>query len=74
LWIAYAKASLHDPSAAQLALNTIKPEDNNPVIGVITHLVRARMAADAGDGLRDWSGSQIAYANAVVLAPDLPAA
>jgi tetratricopeptide (TPR) repeat protein len=52
LWIAYAEASLHDPSAAQLALKTIKPDDKNPAVGAMTHLVLGRLAADAGDTKR----------------------
>jgi tetratricopeptide (TPR) repeat protein len=131
---------LHDSTAAELVLKTIKEDPNDPTIAALTHFVHGRLAADAGDTDRaaseleafgvafsdpvissnypgyqcwiapaeeaakhpgkadailqsagsfvdcyrfradildsrgDWSGAQKAYADAVALAPDLPAA
>jgi tetratricopeptide (TPR) repeat protein len=131
---------LHDPTAAELALQTTKEDATDPTITAITHFVRGRLAADAGDILKaasemdafgiafsdpavstqypgyncwiapaeeaaghpekadavlktggtfvdcyrlrgdildhrgDWAAAQKAYADAVALAPDLPAA
>jgi tetratricopeptide (TPR) repeat protein len=133
-------ARLHDSEAAELALKTTKDAAGDLTIGAMTHFVRGRLAAEAGDAsaaasemeafgidyanpaestnnpgyncwiapaeeeagrpgkadevLRtggsfvdcyrfradilasrgDWDGAQKAYAQAVALAPDLPAA
>ncbi|HSY08378.1 MAG TPA: hypothetical protein VK820_07570 [Steroidobacteraceae bacterium] len=138
--IADIRARLHDPQAADLALKTTKEDPHDPTIGALTHFVRGRLAAEAGDvagatmemeafgsdyanpavssnnpgyhcwiapaeeaaghpdkadavlktggtfvdcyrfradilaGRGDWLGAQKAYADAVALAPDLPAA
>jgi tetratricopeptide (TPR) repeat protein len=138
--IADIEARLHDPEAADLALKTTKEDPHDPTIPAMTHVVRGRMAAEAGDAARaamemeafgaayanpavssnspgyncwiapaeeaaghpdkadavlktggtfvdcyrfradiladrgDWPGAQKAYADAVALAPDLPAA
>jgi tetratricopeptide (TPR) repeat protein len=138
--IADVRARLHDPAAADLALKTAKDDPHDPTIAAMTHFVRGRLAADAGDaalaatemeafgaayadpavssnypgyncwiataeeaaghpgkadavlktagtfvdcyrfradildGRGDWVGAQKAYADAVALAPDLPAA
>jgi tetratricopeptide (TPR) repeat protein len=138
--IADIHARLHDPEAAELALKTTKEDPHDPTIGALTHFVRGRLAAEAGDAARaatemeafgaayqdpavsssypgyncwiapaeeaaghpdkadallmtagtfvdcyrfradfldrrgDWVGAQKAYADAVALAPDLPAA
>jgi Tetratricopeptide repeat len=138
--IADIEARLHDPEAADLALKTTKEDPHDPTIPAVTHFVRGRLAAEAGDvtgaamqmeaygaayadpavssnnpgyncwiapaeeaaghpdkadavlktagtfvdcyrfhadilGDRgDWPGAQKAYADAVALAPDLPAA
>ncbi|GAC1672937.1 MAG: hypothetical protein NVS9B2_21150 [Steroidobacteraceae bacterium] len=138
--IADIQARLHDPEAAELALKTTKQDPNDPSIAAMTHFVRGRLAAEAGDSARaaaemeafgtanadpavssnypgyscwiapaeeaaghpdkadailksagtfvdcyrfradlldgrgDWPGAQKAYADAVTLAPDLPAA
>jgi tetratricopeptide (TPR) repeat protein len=134
------QARLHDPNAAELALQTTKEDAKDPTIAAITHFVRGRLAADAGEALKaasemdafgtafsdpavssqypgyncwiapaeeaaghpekadavlktggtyvdcyrfrgdildqrgDWPSAQKAYARAVALAPDLPAA
>jgi tetratricopeptide (TPR) repeat protein len=131
---------MHDPEAADLALKTTKEDAHDPTIAAMAHIVRGRLAAEAGDaataliemeaygaayadpavsssnagyncwiapaeeaaghpdradavlksagtfidcyrfradildGRGDWSGAQKAYADAVALAPDLPAA
>jgi tetratricopeptide (TPR) repeat protein len=138
--IADIQARLHDPEAAELALKTTIQDPRDPTIGALTHFVRGRLAAEAGDaagaatemeafgaaypepavvanypgyncwiapaeeaaghpdradavlktagtfvdcyrfradildGRGDWVRAQKAYADAVALAPDLPAA
>jgi tetratricopeptide (TPR) repeat protein len=138
--IADVEARLHDSVSAELTLQTTKAEATNPNVAAMTHFVRGRLAAEAGDVLRaatemeafgtayadptvssnfpgyscwiapaeeaaghpdkadailkaagtfvdcyrfradildgrsDWPGAQKAYADAVALAPDLPAA
>jgi tetratricopeptide (TPR) repeat protein len=138
--IADVQARLHDPEAAELVLKTTKEDPHDPSIAAMTHFVRGRLAAEAGDTARaaaeleafgtvdadpavstqypgyncwiapaeeaaghpdkadallktagtfvdcyrfradildgrgDWPGAQMAYADAVALAPDLPAA
>jgi len=138
--IADIQARLHNPEAADLALKTTKEDPHDPTIAAMTHYVRGRLAAEAGDTARaalemeaygaayadpavssnnpgyncwiapaeeaaghpdkadavlktagtfvdcyrfradildgrgDWPGAQKAYAEAVALAPDLPAA
>ena len=138
--IADVQARLHDSQAGELSLKTTKEDPNDPTIGALTHFVRGRLAAEAGDvsgavaemeafrtayadpvvssnypgytcwiapaeaaaghpdkadavlktagryvdcyrfrgdildGRGDWAGAQQAYADAVALAPDLPAA
>jgi tetratricopeptide (TPR) repeat protein len=137
--IATVQAWLHDPAAAELALQTTRPDVRDPTIAAVTHFVRGILAAEAGDSARavsemepflaaysdpavswfnygnhcwvapieeaaghpdkadavlktggtfvdcyrfrgdildgrgDWPGAQKAYAEAVALAPDLPA-
>jgi tetratricopeptide (TPR) repeat protein len=131
---------LHDLVAADIALQTVKPDPADASIAVLSHFLRGRLAAEAGDtahaaaeleafgalfvnpsvtfnfpgfpcwiapaeeaaghpdkadavlksagtfvdcyrfrgdildGRGDWAGAQKAYAEAVALAPDLPAA
>ncbi len=138
--IADIQARLHDLEAADLALKTTKEDPHDPSIAAMTHFVRGRLAAEAGDvagaatemeafgsayadpavssttpgyncwialaeeaaghpdkadallktagtfvdcyrfrgdildGRGDWPDAQKAYADAVALAPDLPAA
>jgi tetratricopeptide (TPR) repeat protein len=140
LSIADIYVRMHDPGAADLTLKTMKEDPRDPMIGAISHFVRGRLAADAGDVARagtemeafaaaytdpnvsanypgyqcwvapaedaagrpakadallaaagsyvdcyrfradildargDWGGAQQAYAEALALAPDLPAA
>ena len=130
---------LHDMQAAELSLKTTKKDPHDPTIAAMSHFVRGRIAAEAGDAARaameleafgvayadpavssnnpsyqcwiapaeeaaghpdkadallksagnfvdcyrfradilegrgDWPGAQKAYADAVALAPDLPA-
>jgi tetratricopeptide (TPR) repeat protein len=40
---------LHDPVAAELALQTTKEDANDPTIAAIAHFVRGRLASEAGD-------------------------
>jgi tetratricopeptide (TPR) repeat protein len=138
--IAEIHALMHEPEAADLALKTTKEDAHDPTIAAMAHIVRGRLAAEAGDaataltemeayaaayadpavsssnagyncwiapaeeaaghpdradavlksagtfvdcyrfradildGRGDWSGAQKAYADAVALAPHLPAA
>jgi tetratricopeptide (TPR) repeat protein len=133
--IADLGARLHDPEAAELALQTMTDDPKDPDVIANTHKVEGRLAADAGDAARavsemeafgpmcthwcpgtrcwiapaeetagnpekadavlktggtfvdcyrfradildhrgDWTAAQKAYADAVALAPDLPAA
>jgi tetratricopeptide (TPR) repeat protein len=139
LAIADVQMRLHDPETAERALKTMKEDPHDPTIAAITHFVRGRIAAEAGeaaraateleafgvsyadpnvssnypgyqcwiapaeeaaghpdktdgllksagtlvdcyrfradilDGRNDWPAAQKAYAEAVALAPDLPA-
>jgi tetratricopeptide (TPR) repeat protein len=50
--IADIYARLHDPEAAELTLKTTKEDPHDPTIGVLTHFVRGRLAAEAGDAAR----------------------
>jgi len=43
------EARLHDPVAAELALQTTKEDAKDPTIAAIAHFVRGRLAAEAGD-------------------------
>jgi tetratricopeptide (TPR) repeat protein len=138
--IADISVRLHDPAAAQMALQTIKPDPADKTTAAMVQFVRGRLAAEAGDavgsvtameafqtaqtnpavssqypgylcwvapaeeaaghpekadlllktagtfvdcyrfradilvGRADWTGAQKTYADAVSLAPDLPAA
>ncbi len=47
--IADIQARLHDPQAADLALKTTKEDPHDPTIAAMTHNVRGRLAAEAGD-------------------------
>jgi len=47
--IADIHARLHDPEAAELALKTTQDDPHDPTIGAMTHFVRGRLAAEAGD-------------------------
>ncbi len=47
--IADIQARLHDPEAADLALKTTKEDPHDPTIAAMTHFVRGRLAAEAGD-------------------------
>jgi len=68
--IADIQARLHDPEAAELTLKTTKEDPNDPTIGAMTHFVRGRLAAEAGDvpsAAREMEAFAAAYAN-----PTLP--
>jgi tetratricopeptide (TPR) repeat protein len=47
--IADIQARLHDPEAAELAIKTTKEDPHDPTIAAMTHFVRGRLAAEAGD-------------------------
>ena len=40
---------MHDSEAAELALKTTQDDPHDPTIGAMTHFVRGRLAAEAGD-------------------------
>jgi tetratricopeptide (TPR) repeat protein len=50
--IADVQARLHDPEAAELVLKTTKEDPHDPSIVAMTHFVRGRLAAEAGDTAR----------------------
>jgi tetratricopeptide (TPR) repeat protein len=50
--IADAQARLHNPQAAELALQTTTPVANDPTIEAMTHFVRGGLALDAGNSQR----------------------
>jgi tetratricopeptide (TPR) repeat protein len=50
--LADIQARLHDPMAAELALQTTVQDAKDPTIGAVTHYVRGRLAADAGDAAK----------------------
>jgi hypothetical protein len=52
LQIADVQPRLHDPPAAELALQSAKEDPRDPTVAAITHFVRGRLAADSGDTAR----------------------
>ena len=50
--IADLQARMHDLAAAELTLQTSKDDPNDPTIAAMTHFVRERLAAEAGDTAR----------------------
>jgi tetratricopeptide (TPR) repeat protein len=69
--IADVQVRLHDPAAAELAIKTTKEDAHDPTIGAITHFVRGRIAAVAGDTARaatEMEAFGTAYGNPVVSA------
>ncbi len=67
--IADIQARLHDPEAADLALRTTKDDPHDPTIAAMTHFVRGRLAAEAGDAARaatELEAFGIAYADPAV--------
>jgi tetratricopeptide (TPR) repeat protein len=59
-------ARLHDPEAAELALKTTKEALGDLTIAAMTHFVRGRLAAEAGDAraaVTEMEAFGIAYAN-----------
>jgi len=47
--IANIEVRMHDWAAAELALGTTTSDDSDPTIAAISHLIRGRLAAEAGD-------------------------
>jgi len=47
--IALVEALMHDSSAAELSLQTSKPDARDPTIAAASHLVRGILASDSGD-------------------------
>jgi tetratricopeptide (TPR) repeat protein len=67
--LADVEARSHDAAAADLALQTTKADTHDPSIGTMTHFVRGRLAAEAGDAARaliEMEAFQAGYANPVV--------
>jgi hypothetical protein len=50
--IALVEAWLHGPVAAELALQTTRPDARDPTIAAVTHFVRGILAAETGDSAR----------------------
>jgi len=48
-WIADIQLRLHDAAAADITLQTIPPDANDPFIPALTHFVHGRLATEAGD-------------------------
>jgi tetratricopeptide (TPR) repeat protein len=69
--IAEIYVRLHDPAAAELSLQTIKPDPADHVTTAIVHFVRGRLAAEAGDAaasVAEMEAFQAIYANTDVAA------
>jgi tetratricopeptide (TPR) repeat protein len=67
--IADAEARRHDTAAADLAIKTTKPDPTIPSIDALTHFVRGRLAAEAGDAAAaatEMEAFGAAYANPAV--------
>ena len=65
-YIADIQARLHDPEAAELSLKTTKEDPNDPTIGAMTHLVRGRLASEAGNvsaAVSEMEAFAVGYAN-----------
>lgn len=64
--IADIEVRLHDPAAAELSLQTIKPDPADHATTAIVHFVRGRLAMEAGDtaaAAAEMEAFQTAYAN-----------
>ena len=69
--IADIEARLHDPAAANLALQTTKDDPRDPAIAAMAHFVRGRLASEADDSERavaEMEAFGAAYADPVVSA------
>jgi tetratricopeptide (TPR) repeat protein len=67
--IAVVEAWLHDPAAAELALQTTRPDVGDPTIAAVTHFVHGILAAETGDFARavsDMEAFSAAYSNPAV--------
>jgi tetratricopeptide (TPR) repeat protein len=67
--IALLEALLHDPAAAELTLQTIRPDTSDPTIAADTALVRGILAAQSGDTARavtEMERFSVAYADPAV--------
>ena len=67
--IADISVRLHDPAAAELALQTIKPDPADQTTAAAVHFVRGRLAAETGDvsrSMADMEDFQTAYAHPAI--------
>jgi tetratricopeptide (TPR) repeat protein len=67
--IALIDAEMHDPAAAEFALQTTKPDPTDPSIAALTHAVRGMLAAESGDAaksLSEWEAYLPAYSDPAV--------
>ena len=67
--VADIQARLHYPESANLALKTTKEDPHDPTIAAMTHHVRGRLAAEAGDAATatiEMAAFGAAYADPVV--------
>jgi tetratricopeptide (TPR) repeat protein len=68
--IAADEVLLHDPVAAEITLQTTKPDPADPTLAAGTHVVRGLLAADSGDSARAASEMEAflaAYTNPAVV-------
>ncbi len=62
-------ARLHSPAEAELQLQTTQGDASDPTVAAMTHFVRGRLAAEAGDtatAASEMEAFQAAYANPIV--------
>jgi tetratricopeptide (TPR) repeat protein len=67
--VADIAARLHDPTDAELQLQTAEADPNDPSIGAVTHFVHGRLAAEAGDAQTaavEMEAFGAAFANPIV--------
>ncbi|HEX3700815.1 MAG TPA: hypothetical protein VHV27_09090 [Phenylobacterium sp.] len=60
---------LHDPAATELDLQTVRGDVSDPTIPAMSHFVRGRLAAEAGDTARavaEMEAFQVGFANPTV--------
>ena len=60
---------MHDPAAADLALQTTRADANDPTISALSHFIRGQLAAETGDTVQavtEMEAFQVGYANPVV--------
>jgi tetratricopeptide (TPR) repeat protein len=67
--IALTYAEMHDPTAAELALQMTRPDANDPSISASAHAVRGMLAAESGEAAQsvsEWEAFLLAYSDPAV--------